>query len=226
MKNKFRSLIVLLALLTSGLVRDVEAAGKEGEWVRIPSNWLLHRFVRPSTAPAHTYRVALALPPGASKARVAQSCGRSDVDELAGNFAWESIQNNAALKALAKSKELYFQFVVTPPMLDVKMRSKEGQRPPPPGKELYTPLSGTFFFDPNQNETSRPGEMAVIFPPGGGYAAESIVTLSTGNHAVDRYFLHNSALNWQTTSKSSKVQIMRVPIGASAPQRWQSILDR
>jgi hypothetical protein len=114
MKNKFRFLVVFLALLTSGLVLDLEAAGKEGEWVRIPSSWLLHRFVRPSTAPAHTYKVALALP---------------------------------------------------------------------------------------------------------------IVTLSTGNHAVDRYFLHNSALNWQTTSKSSKIQRVRTPIGAAAPQRWQSILD-
>jgi hypothetical protein len=225
MKNQFRFLVVSLALLASGPVRDVEAAGKEGEWVRIPSSWLLHRFVRPSTAPAHTYRVALALPPGASKARVAQSCGQSDVDELAGNFAWESIQNNAALKALAKSKELYFQFVVTPPMLDVKMRSKEGQRPAPPGKELYAPISDTFFFSANQNEVSRQGELVVIFPPEGGYASESIITLSTGNHAVDRYYLHNSALNWQTTRKSPKSQILRTPIGAVAPQRWQSILD-
>jgi len=225
MKNKFRFVVIFLALLTSGLVRDLEAAGKEGEWVRIPSSWLLHRFVRPSTAPAHTYKVALALPPGASKARVAQSSGRSEVDELAGSFAWESVQGNAALKTLAKTKELYFQFVVTPPMLDVKMRSKEGLRPPPPGKELYAPMSNTFFLDPNQNETSRQGELVVTFPPQGGYAAESIVTLSTGNHAVDRYFLHNSALNWQTTSKSSKIQTLRTPFGAVAPQRWQSILD-
>ena len=225
MKNKLRFLVVFLALLTSGLVRNLEAAGKEGEWVRIPSNWLLHRFVRPSTAPAHTYKVALALPPGASKARVAQSSGRSDVDELAGSFAWESVQANAALKALAKSQELYFQFVVTPPMLDVKMRSKEGLRPPPPGKELYTPIAENFYTSANQNETSRQGELVVIFPPEGGYAAESLVTVSTGNHAVDRYFLHNSALNWQTTSKSSKVQRLRTPFGAVAPQRWQSILD-
>jgi hypothetical protein len=227
MKNEFCFVTAFLALLASGLVRDVDAAAKEGEWVRIPSRWLLHRFVRPSTAPARTYRIALAVPPGANQARVAQSSGNSDVDELAGDFALVSIQNNGALKALAKSKELYFQFVVTPPMLDIKMRSVEGQRPAPAGKELYTPTADTFFTSPNQNETtSRRGTLVVIFPPQGGYASEALVTLSTGNPAVDRYFLHTAALNWQTTRKSSRDQVLRTSFGASAPTRWQSILDR
>jgi len=227
MKNKIRLLGFFLALLTSGLVREVDAAAKEGEWVRIPSNWLLHRFVRPSTAPAHTYKVALVVPPGAKQARVAKSSGNSDVDELASDFALVSIQNNSALKALAKSKELYFQFVVTPPMLDVKMRSVEGQRPVPAGKELSTPTAETFFTSANQNEvTSRSGKLVVIFPPQGGYASEAIVTLTTGNPAVDRYFLHSAALNWQTSRKSSQEQVLRTTFGASAPTRWQSILDR
>ena len=226
MKNKIRLLGFFLALLTSGLVREVDAA-KEGEWVRIPSNWLLHRFVRPSTAPAHTYKVALVVPPGAKQARVAKSSGNSDVDELASDFALVSIQNNSALKALAKSKELYFQFVVTPPMLDVKMRSVEGQRPVPAGKELSTPTAETFFTSANQNEvTSRSGKLVVIFPPQGGYASEAIVTLTTGNPAVDRYYLHSAALNWQTSRKSSQEQVLRTTFGASAPTRWQSILDR
>jgi len=227
MKNKIRFLSVFVALLASGLVREVDAAAKEGEWVRIPSNWLLHRFVRPSTAPAHTYKVALVVPPGAKQARVAKSSGNSDVDELASDFALVSIQNNSALKALAKSKELYFQFVVTPPMLDVKMRSVEGQRPVPAGKELSTPTAETFFTSANQNEvTSRSGKLVVIFPPQGGYASEAIVTLTTGNPAVDRYFLHSAALNWQTSRKSSQEQVLRTTFGASAPTRWQSILDR
>ena len=227
MKNKIRFLSVFVALLASGLVREVDAAAKEGEWVRIPSNWLLHRFVRPSTAPAHTYKVALVVPPGAKQARVAKSSGNSDVDELASDFALVSIQNNSALKALAKSKELYFQFVVTPPMLDVKMRSVEGQRPVPAGKELSTPTAETFFTSANQNEvTSRSGKLVVIFPPQGGYASEAIVTLTTGNPAVDRYYLHSAALNWQTSRKSSQEQVLRTTFGASAPTRWQSILDR
>jgi hypothetical protein len=224
MKN--RIVIFTLVALTLTLAWPAGAAEK-GEWVRIPSKWLLHRFVRPSSAPPHTYRIALVVPPGAKQARVAQSSGLSDVDELAGDFALGSIESNAALKALAKSKELYFQFVVTPPMLDIKMRSKEGQRPAPAGKELYTPTAQTFYTSANQNEaTSRSGKLSVIFPLEGGYASEALVTLSTGNPAVDRYYLHSAALNWQTTRKSSKEQILRTTFGAAAPQRWQSILDR
>lgn len=228
MKTRFRFLALFLTLLASGLVREVDAAAKEGEWVRIPSNWLLHRFVRASTAPAHTYKVALVMPPGAKQASVAKSSGNSDVDQLAGDFAWLSVENNSALKALAKSKELYFQFVVTPPMLDIKMRSVEGKRPVPAGKELYTPTSESFFFTAaNQNETtSREGKLVVIFPPQGGYASEALVTLTTGNPAVDRYFLHSAALNWQTSRKSSQEQVFRTTFGARAPPRWISILDR
>jgi hypothetical protein len=227
MKKNLRLLILCLAFIGFGLLRDIDAAAKEGEWVRIPSKWLLSRFVRPSTAPAHTYRVALAVPPGSKQARVAQSSGIPDVDELAGDYAMVSIQNNGPLKALAKTKELYFQFVITPPMLDVKMRSKEGQRPIPPGQELYMPSADTFYVKPNQNETTaRRGKLVVIFPPQGGYASEALVTLSTGSPAVDRYFLHTAALNWQTSRKSSQEQVLRRPFGARAPQRWESIQDQ
>lgn len=225
MKNKTYFLILSLILIDFGLASNAGAA-KEGEWVRIPSQWLLSRFVRPSTAPAHTYKVAIVVPPGSKQAKIAQSSGRPDVDTLAADYAMVSILMNGSLKDLAKTKELYFQFVVTPPMLDVKMRSKEGQRPPPPGKELYTPLAENFYTDPNQNEvTSRKGEMVVVFPPSGGYAVESIVTVSTGNPAADRYFLHNAALNWQTTQKSSTNQFLRKDFGVRRPTRWESILD-
>jgi hypothetical protein len=219
--------IAIFTLVAFILIPAPPAAAAEGEWVRIPVKWLLHRFVRPSTAPAHTYRVALVVPPGSKQAKVAKSSGIPDVDQVAGDYAISSIENNAGLKALARSKELYFQFVVTPPMLDIKMRSVEGKRPAPPGKELYTPLAESFFTSANQNETtSRMGKLAVIFPPQGGYASEAIVTLSTGSPAVDRYYLHTAALNWQTTRKSSNQQILRTPFGAAAPQRWQTIHDR
>src|SRR2546423_12475628 len=148
MKNR----IVFLALVASTLAfaSSVLAADK-GEWVRIPSNWLLHRFVRPSTAPAHTYKVALAVPAGSRQPRVAQSSGLSDVDELAADYAMVSIDNNAPLKALAKTKELYFQLVITPPILDVKMRSVAGQLPMPAGKERATPLEDSFYVSANQH---------------------------------------------------------------------------
>lgn len=219
--------IALCTLVAITLVPALPAKAAEGEWVRIPVKWLLHRFVRPSSAPAQTYRVALIVPPGSKEARVAKSSGIPDVDQVAADYAISSINGNAGLKGLAKSKELYFQFVVTPPMLDVKMRSVEGKRPVPPGQEVYTPTADSFFMDANQGETtSRTGKLAVIFPPQGGYASEAIVTLSTGNPAVDRYYLHTAALNWQTSRKSSNQQILRTPFGASSPQRWQSIRDR
>lgn len=224
MKHRI-TLFTLVALISIPALPA--AAAEKGEWVRIPVSWLLHRFVRPSSAPAHTYRVALVVPPGSKQAKVAKSSGIPDVDQVAADYAISSIENNAGLKALAKSKELYFQFVVTPPMLDIKMRSVEGKRPAPPDKELYTPAAPSFFTSANQDETtSRSGKLAVIFPPEGGYASEAIVTLSTGNPAVDRYYLHGAALNWQTTRKSANQQILRTPFGASAPQRWQSVRDR
>jgi hypothetical protein len=225
MKNRIA--VLALATFLVNVATSTPAAESKGEWVRIPSSWLLHRFVRPSSAPAHTYKVALSVAAGSQQPRVAKSSGLPDVDELAAEYAVVSIENNAPLKALAKSKELYFQFVVTPPMLDIKMRSVEGQRPMPAGKELYTPTAESFYFSANQNETpSRRGKLVVIFPPQGGYASEALVTLSTGNPAVDRYYLHSAALNWQTSRKSSVFQVMRTTFGARAPTRWESILDR
>jgi hypothetical protein len=225
MKNRIALLAFAAFILT--LATSAPAAESKSEWVRIPTNWLLHRFVRPSSAPAHTYKIALSVAAGSHQPRVAKSSGLPDVDELAAEYAMVSIENNAPLKALAKSKELYFQFVVTPPMLDIKMRSVEGQRPMPAGKEIYTPTSEMFFTSANQNETtSRRGKLVVIFPPEGGHAAEALVTLSTGNPAVDRYYLHGAALNWQTSRKSSAFQVLRTTFGARAPTRWESILDR
>jgi len=224
---KYKVALATLCAFSSLVAGSAPAADKSGEWVRIPARWLLHRFVRPSSAPAHTYRVGIVLPPGSQQPRISQSSGLTDVDALAGDYALESVVNNSQLKALARTKELVFQLVVTPPMLDIKMRSAEGQRPIPPGKELSTPMADTFYTDANQNETtSRRGKLAVIFPPQGGYASEAIVAVSTGNAAVDRYYLHKAALNWQTSHKSSKEQVLRTDFGAAAPQRWQSIYDR
>ena len=201
--------------------------GEKTEWVRIPSHWLLSRFVRPSNAPARTYKVALVLPPGAKQANVTQSSGNSAVDGLANDFALESVRANRQLKDLAKTKELAFYFVVTPPMLDVKMRSKDGNTPIPPGKEFSTPTADNFYVAPNQNETaSRPGKLIVIFPPQGGYASAALISVSTGNPAADRYYLNKAALDWQTNRKSSQEQMIEMTFSVAQPTRWQSILDR
>lgn len=227
MNTNIRYPLLLLALTFLTLPLPVEAADKGGDWVRIPNRWLIHRFVRPSTAPARTYRVAVAVPPGSKNPKIAQSSGNSDIDTVAGDYALDLARTTASLRDLAKTKELYFLLTLSPPAIDVKMRSEEGKRPIPADKELSTPTLDTFYVKPNQNETtSRRGEMVVIFPPSGGYASEVIITITTGNPTVDRYNMYAAALNWQTSRKSSKEQILRLPFGASAPQRWHSINDR
>ena len=75
--------LAFFALVALIVIPALPAKAAEGEWVRIPVKWLLHRFVRPSTAPAHTYRVALVVPPGSKEARVAKSSGIPDVDQVA-----------------------------------------------------------------------------------------------------------------------------------------------
>jgi hypothetical protein len=42
--SRIRFSIIALALLTQGFIPKSDAAGKEGEWVRIPSNWLLRSW--------------------------------------------------------------------------------------------------------------------------------------------------------------------------------------
>jgi len=180
--------------------------------VRIPSTWLLHRFVRPSTAPAHTYRVILIVPPGAKQARVAQSSGLSDVDELAGDYALVSIENNAPLKALAKSKELYFHSWSLRQCSTSKCEVSRTASRAPRQRALHT-KRGHLLHSANQNETtSRRGKLVVIFPAQGGYASEALVTLSTGNPAWIVYYLHTAALNWQTTRKSSRSKFFEPPL--------------
>jgi hypothetical protein len=169
----------------------------------------------------------LTLPPGAKQPQVVQSCGFSDVDTLVADFAMESIRLNKALKEVAKTKQLDFKFVVTPPMLDIKLRSDEGKKPMPTGKEGYFPeTTGIIWSQGGQFETpGRKGKLTVVFPPEGGHAACALITVSTGSAMFDRYFLHNSALNWQVATKSSANQVLHRDFGAQHVNRWESVLD-
>jgi hypothetical protein len=225
MKAKSKLFPFLIAFLLCGVTTNAPA--KESEWVRIPSHWLLSRFVRASTAPEHSFKIALTLPPGTKEPKVVQSCGFADVDTLAADFAMESVRGNKALKDLAKTKQLDFRFVVTPPMLDIKLRSEEGKKPMPAGKEAYFPETpGIIWGQGGQSgPTSRRGKLTVVFPPEGGHAVCALVVSSTGSPMFDRYFLHNSALNWQVATKSSENQILRRDFGERHLNRWESILD-
>ena len=225
MTPKNARLPILIAFLLCSVTTN--ASAKESEWVRIPSQWLLSRFVRASTAPERSFKVGLTLPPGTKQPKVVQSCGFEDVDTLVADFAMETLRSNKPLKEMAKTKQLDFQFVVTPPMLDIKLRSDEGKKPIPPGKEFYFPETpGIIWGRGGQFEaTSRKGKLAVVFPPQGGYAMCALVVTSTGSPMFDRYFLHNSALNWQVATKSSANQVLHREFGARHLNRWESILD-
>jgi len=118
MRKRFPLLASLFVVLVlAGFDSPANAAEKGGEWVSVPAQWLLSRFVRPSSAPSRTYRVAIVVPPASSvnaaKPRVSQSSGFDAADAVAADFAQESIRNNASLRELLKSKELYFQLSLT-----------------------------------------------------------------------------------------------------------------
>lgn len=142
---------------------------------------------------------------------------------VAADFVRDSVQRNRALREMLKTKELYFQLTMTPPALDVKMRSEKGRQPIPAGEELYTPTGTSIYFSESEFGPSGKGDLAVIFPPGGGYALAAMVTGSSGNTAVDRYYVHTAALNWQTNRKSGSKQMLRSTYGMRTPQRWESI---
>ena len=229
MKFRFPSLALFL-IATIGICPPATAVEKGDAWLPVPAKWLLSRFVRPSTATAKTYRVAIAVPPASNfksaNAKVVKSSGFDAVDAVASDYARETIRNTGALRELSKSKELYFQLTLTPPGLDINMRSEAARRPIPAGRELDAPTAPSFFVGPNQNQkTSSDGKMVVVFPAEGGFASEVLVTSSTANSAVDRYYLHTAALNWRTTRKSAQEQVYSDTFGASHPPRWQSIYD-
>lgn len=220
-------LVALSALFSISCVGAHAAEPGGGEWVRVPDKWLMHRFVRSSMAPAETYRIAIAVPPApnpkSARPKVVRSSGMEEVDMLAADFVRDSVMRNGSLREMLKTKELYFQLTMTPPALDVKMRNEKGRRPVPPGEELYTPTGTSIYFSESDLGPSSRGDLAVIFPPGGGYPLAALVYGSSGNTGVDRYYAHTAALNWQTTRKSAQNQMLRTTFGVRTPQRWESV---
>ena len=103
------------------------------------------------------------------------------------------------------------------------MRSKAGREPVPAGEEIHAPMGEWMYLDVNQEGPTRPGELTVIFAPEGAYAAAALITKSSGNAAVDRYYAHTAALNWQVRRKSDSEQILRKPFTVRPPQRWESV---
>lgn len=225
-RNSSLRLAFIIATLFSAASLS-QAAPASGDWVKVPDKWLLNRFVRPSTTPAMTFHVAVVVPPGAnpkSGAAIAKSSGDKDVDLLAADYVRDTAVHTKQLSELGKTKELYFQLIITPPALDINLRSEAGRRPVPPDQDPYTPQGKAIYLENREaGEQGKTGELAVVFPAGGGHALYAIADRSTGNSGVDRYYVHNAALNWQTAKKASSPQGYRMPFGVQRAMRWESL---
>ncbi len=226
--NQPKCFLGYLLLFSLSFAFRLEGAEENGEWVRVPNKWLLSRFVRASTTAAKEYRVALSIPAGSNLRRVAptivKSSGIGDVDLVAADYARDMASNNGSLRDLGKAKELYFQLSLTPPALDINMRTEAGRRPIPAGSESSTPMENMIPVNNRDGgDLGKNGKMVVVFPSGGGYAAWAMVPVSTGNPGVDRYYVHTAVLDWQTNHKSSNEQAMSSEIGVRRTMRWESV---
>lgn len=228
---QFRKLSLTLAIVPALLflaVSHVDGAAAESSWVKVPASWLLSRFVRPSTTPAMTYRVEVVLPRGAdpksASPTIAKSSGEKDVDNLAADYVRDTVIHTKPLAELGKGKELYFQLIIAPPALDVNLRAEQARRPLRPGQEMSMPTGSSIGLQNRESgDMGGKGEVTVYFPPGGGYSSAALVTKSTGNPGIDRYFVHNAALNWQTSRKGSEQLVVRREFGLQRMTRWESV---
>lgn len=105
---KFLKSSGLLFLFFLFAASDLHAKGAaaSGEWVTVPSKWLLTRFARSSTTPAKEYRVAVAIPAGSNlrtvSPTIAKSSGVHDVDLVAADYAKHVSQASPQVKQSAK----------------------------------------------------------------------------------------------------------------------------
>ena len=230
MKKSYLYVILPLLALSLSFASPVCAAEGGGEWVRVSNRWLLDRFVRCSNTPAKEYRVAISIPARSDlrlvKPTVVRSSGDKDIDLVAADYARQTARNTASLREMAKTKELYFQLSLTPPALDINMRSEAGRRAMPSGSEVSMPEEKSIPINPRDSgEMDKIGTMAIVFPPGGGHAMWGTIPVSTYNAGADRYYLHNAVLNWQISRKSSQEQVLRKEIGVRRPTHGESIYN-
>lgn len=209
--------------------KSAKPAGKM-EFLKIPTEFLITRILQSTSGPQLSYRVVITIPPtanaSAAQARVTQSCGRSEVDAIAFDYARE-MSKTGALHALVGKKELVFPLLIVPPALDSSLRSEAGKRPIPPDKDVSFPNAGVIEYDQSSQihpTRSYYGRMRIIFPPQGGYAKETCILSPSGDRNTDKFFLRYRLSNWQVrqTSKDPQIRDFEFGVGRdpSRPLSW------
>ncbi|MBS0661136.1 MAG: hypothetical protein JSR82_23195 [Verrucomicrobia bacterium] len=199
--------LLLASLLPSAVfAQKKSAAPAAGDYLKISDKWLVMRFVQSSVGPKLSYKVSFVLPPGAKTPKVTRSSGSTEVDGIAFDYAKHLISQNSQLREQSKSKELVFNFDVTPPVLDASEKSEEGRKPIPAGEEFHTPTPPYLYSNDNMmgGGMSSEGKYAVVFPAGGGYAKLAMVLSSCGSPGKDLFYIRNAVLNWKTSKKSDR----------------------
>jgi hypothetical protein len=189
------------------------------DFLKIPMGFLVTRILQSTSGPQLSYRVVITIPPTANakaaQARVTQSCGRSEIDAIAFDYAREMVKT-PNLRSLVGTKELVFPLLVVPPALDSSLRSEAGKRPIPPDREVSFPSAGVVEYDQDVQvhpTQSYDGKMRIMFPPQGGYPKEVCILSPSGSPTTDKFFLRFRLSNWQVRRTSTKPQFLDFDFG-------------
>jgi len=204
-----RSLLPLL--LASFLVTAVHAQKKsapaaEGGYLKIPDKWLVMRIVQSDVGPKLSYKVSFTQPAGGQTPKVTRSSGSAEIDNIAFDYAKHMVRQNSQLKEQARTKELVFNFEVTPPVLDSTEKSDAGRQPIPAGQTYHTPSAPYLYGNDSMMGGGMKSESKylVVFPAAGGYAKMAMVLSSCGSEGKDLYYIRNAVLNWKTNRKEKQ----------------------
>lgn len=226
-------LLVALSHPSIALAAETAKSAKPAakmEFLKIPTGFLIARILQSTSGPQLSYRVVITIPPTANTkappARVTQTCGRSEVDAIAFDYARE-MAKTGPLRALVGMKELVFPLLIVPPALDTSLRSDAGKRPIPPDREVSFPSAGVVEYDQDvQVHPTRgyEGKMRIMFPPQGGYPKEVCILSPSGSPSTDKFFLRFRLSNWQVRRTSKEPQFLDFDFGVgrdpSRPLSW------
>ena len=214
----FLTLFVWLACAGFASAKEPAKSADNLQYLKIPNEFMHSRMMQSASGSLNTYRVVISIPPTANpkaaQPRIVKSSGRSEVDAIAFDYAREMVKTSK-LRDMVGTKELVFPLLVAPPAIDSTVRSPEGWKPIPPGKDVSFPSAGIITYDASTQMNSRSlhGKMRITFPAAGGYAKETCILSTSGDHHTDAVFLRYRLANWQTSRKSNAPQVLDVDFG-------------